>query len=413
MQGIRRRVRLGPLGLAAIVMPALVTLALAMPAFASRAQVSGGAGNRASALSLDQQARQRIPSRLSLGQQARRRIPSRLSLDQQAGQRIVYAYTGTTPPASLLTAIRSGEAAGVIFFADNIAGPGQLRAVIATLQQAAESSPEHMPLLMMTDQEGGEVRRLPGAPALSEKQIGESANALTLARQAGAGAAANLRGAGLNVNLAPVLDVFRAPGNFIDQFQRSYSSNPRTVAALGSAFITSQQAAGVDATAKHFPGLGAARAAQDTDVVPVTLNVRLGTLRNVDELPYRSAIAAGVRLVMVSWATFPALDPTRPAGLSSVVIGFELRGRLGFKGVTITDSLGVGGLERYGTIAHRGVLAAEAGADLLLCADTNGNTPADGLAVLRALASALGHGQLSETASQQSIARIDALRRDA
>ena len=86
---------------------------------------------------------------------------------------------------------------------------------------------------------------------------------------------------------------------------------------LGADFITAQQRTGVAATAKHFPGLGSAAKGQNTDKRPVTLNVSLTAIRNTDEVPYQAAIAAGVRLVMVSWAVYPALAPGRPAGLSS------------------------------------------------------------------------------------------------
>src|SRR5258708_23439129 len=114
------------------------------------------------------------------------------------------------------------------------------------------------------------------------------------------------------------------------------------VSLLGADFITAQQRAGVAATAKHFPGLGAAATAQDTDNVPVTLSQPASVIRNTDELPYKAAIATGVRLVMVSWAVYPALAPGRPAGFSSVIIVGELRQRLGVKGLTITDALEAG-----------------------------------------------------------------------
>jgi beta-N-acetylhexosaminidase len=339
-------------------------------------------------------------------------IVTRLSAQQLAGQRIIYAYAGLKPPASLLSAIRAGEAGGVIFFAPNISSVSQLRGVIAQLQRASLASPLHTRLLMLTDQEGGEVRRLPGPPALSEKQIGQSANGASIAATAGAGAGANLRAAGVNVNLAPVLDVYRQAGNFIDEFQRSYSSNPATVARLGKAFISAQQAKGVAATAKHFPGLGTAARSQNTDLRPVKLSSSLATLRAVDEAPFKSAIAAGVKLVMTSWATYPALDPSRPAGLSSKVIGGELRGRLGFRGVTITDGIDAGSLTPFGSLSRRAVLAAAAGADLILCAATNpnDNTPALGITARNAIVSALGTNQLPASAARQAAARILALR---
>jgi beta-N-acetylhexosaminidase len=341
-----------------------------------------------------------------------RRLVQRLSLQQLAGQRIVYAYAGLRPPASLLTAIRAGEAGGVIFFAPNISSVGQLRGVIDELQRASLASPLHDRLLMLTDQEGGEVRRLPGAPVRSEKQVGEAADPVPAAATAGTGAARNLRGAGVNVNLAPVLDVYRQPGNFIDEFQRSYSSDPETVAQLGAAFIAAQQRLGVAATAKHFPGLGSASRSQNTDLGLVTLRSSLSTLHTVDEAPYVSAIAAGVKLVMTSWAVYPALDPRLPAGLSPTVIQGELRGRLGFTGVTITDGIEAGALAKFGSVGNRAVLAASAGADLILCASTNpdDNTPALGTAARNAIASALTHGRLARGAAQQAAGRILALR---
>jgi beta-N-acetylhexosaminidase len=339
-------------------------------------------------------------------------IVTRLSTQQLAGQRIIYAYAGLKPPASLLSAIRAGEAGGVIFFAPNVSSASQLRGVIAQLQRAALASPLHTRVLMLTDQEGGEVRRLPGQPVLSEKQIGQSADSASLAALAGSGAAATLRGAGVNVNLAPVLDVYRRAGNFIDEFQRSYSSNPATVARLGKAFIGAQQGKGVAATAKHFPGLGTAARSQNTDLRPVKLSSSLATLRAVDEAPFKSAIAAGVKLVMTSWATYPAIDASRPAGLSSKVIGGELRGHLGFKGVTITDGIDAGAVTPFGSLSRRAVLAASAGADLILCAATVpiDNTPSIGITARNAIANALASRQLGRAAAQQAAARVLALR---
>jgi beta-N-acetylhexosaminidase len=330
-----------------------------------------------------------------------------LSSLQLAGQRVIYSYSGLTPPSALLQAISAGQAAGVIFFGGNISSEPQIASVITQLVQAQQQSPVSAPLLLMTDQEGGEVRRLPGAPVLSEKQIGESANPPLAASQAGTGAGQNLAGVGMNVNLAPVLDVYYKSGNFIDQYQRSYSNNASVVTSCGQAFITAQQATGVAATAKHFPGLGSATKSQNTDTGPVTLNVSLSGLRSKDEAPYPAAIAAGVQLVMVSWAIYPALDAANPAGLSPTVVQGELRGRLGFQGVTITDALEAGALTAFGSYGQRAVLAAQAGMDLLLC---SAQDPSEGAAVTSALASALDSGQLNSTAFNAAVQRVTALR---
>ena len=330
---------------------------------------------------------------------------ARLSAVQLAGQRVIYSYRGHTPPASLLWRIRHGEAAGVIFFRQNISSRAQIKSVVSELERANASqlNPVREPLLLMTDQEGGAVRRLPGAPVLSEEQIGQAVTA----QAEGTAAGRNLRGVGMNVNLAPVLDVYRTPGNFIDEFGRSYSSRPRAVSYLGADFIRAQQAAGVAATAKHFPGLGAAARSQDTDMRPVTLGQSLRSVRTVDEAPYPAAIAAGVRLIMVSWATYPALDRHRPAGLSSAVVGGELRKRLGFRGVTITDALEAGALRAYGSTANRSVLAAGAGMDLLLCSEQQ---VAQGSAARNALQAAYLGGRLNQAAFKAAVQRIITLR---
>ncbi|HJP74763.1 MAG TPA: glycoside hydrolase family 3 N-terminal domain-containing protein [Pseudonocardiaceae bacterium] len=330
-----------------------------------------------------------------------------LTPQQLAGQRIIYSYSGLTPPSSLIQRIKAGEAAGVIFFGGNISSDIQISSVIQQLNQANAQSPVKEPLLLMTDQEGGEVRRLPGEPTQSEKQIGESSDPSGEAATAGTGAGHNLGSVGMNLNLAPVLDVFRTPGDFDDQYQRSYSSDPNVVSAAGAAFVSAQQQTGVAATVKHFPGLGAATSTENTDNVPVTLNVSATDLRNIDEMPYSASISAGVKLVMASWAIYPSLDPAYPAGLSSTIIQGELRNRLGFKGVTITDSLGAGALQNFGSTGQRAVSAASAGMDLILCAS---GTVSQGDDAENGLVTALGNGTLSQSAFTTSVNRITALR---
>jgi beta-N-acetylhexosaminidase len=337
----------------------------------------------------------------------RARAQAGLSSAQLAGQRVVYSYPGLTVPSALLDQISAGQVAGVIFFGGNISGDAQIASVIGQLAAAQQHSPVPAPLLLMTDQEGGLVRRLPGAPAQSEKQIGEAADPAAAASQAGTGAGQNLAGVGMNVNLAPVLDVYAKSGNFIDQYQRSYSNKAPVVTSCGQAFITAQQKTGVAATAKHFPGLGSATAAQDTDTGPVTLTASLASLRAKDEAPYPAAIAAGVKLIMVSWAIYPALDAVFPAGLSPAVVQGELRGHLGYQGVTITDAIEAGALTSFGSDGQRAVQAAQAGMDLVLCAAQDA---AQGQAVTSALAGALDSGQLNPATFNAAVQRVTALR---
>jgi len=329
-----------------------------------------------------------------------------LTSRQRAGQRVVFSYPGPTVPVALLNQVAAGAAAGVIFFRENIPSTVVLADAVQQLRAAQQRSPVQLPLLLTTDQEGGLVRRLPGAPEQSARQVGSSPDPAAAASAAGSGAGSNLLANGLGVNLAPVLDVFDQPGNFIDAFQRSFGSDPAVVAACGAAFVAAQRSAGVAATLKHFPGLGAAEAGQDTDLGPVRLDVALDVLRGRHEAPYVQALAAGAGLVMTSWATYPALD-SLPAGLSPVVVRQELRGRLAFRGVTVTDALEAGALAAYGGTAARARRAAAAGMDLLLC---SARDVRQGQAAVTSLAQALDHGALPAPAFTAAVRRVQALR---
>lgn len=337
-------------------------------------------------------------------------VIARMSPEQLAGQRVIYSYKGLKAPARLLSLIRHGDVGGVIFFGPNISSQAQLSGVIAQMVAANASKlnpARKYPLLLMTDQEGGEVRRLSWAgPDQSEAQIGASSNPAAAAATAGGQAASGLRAVGINVNLAPVVDVYRRAGDFDDQFQRSYSTNPDVVAQAGAAFITAQQQGGVVAAVKHFPGLGAAAAAQNTDNTPVKITLPAGTLRSVDELPYQSAIRAGVKLAMVSWANYPALGRL-PAGLSVTIVQGELRQRIGYAGVTITDALGAGALRTYGSLENRTMLAGRAGMDALLC---TGVSPLPGWKCVAGLSDGYTDGALPKTAFRAQLAQLLQLR---
>lgn len=333
---------------------------------------------------------------------------AKLSSRQQAGQRIIYSYPGATVPEALLDAITAGVVGGVIFFGENITSLAQIADVVAQLRAAQASSPITEPLLLMTDQEGGYIRRLRGQePVLSEKQIGLAADPDAAATAAGAGAAGALRNVGMNLNLAPVLDVFRTPGNFDDQWERSYSADPTIAGRLGAEFVLAQQGAGVAATCKHFPGLGAASADQNTDLDAVILPQSLSELRSIDEAAFVPAIGAGTQLVMTSWATYPALDAVYPAGLSTTIVQGELRDRLGFDGVTMTDALEAGALTSFGGTGTRALMAAEAGMDLLLC---SGRDVQQGVDALDSVAAAVDDHTLNPGFFKQSLRRVQSLR---
>jgi beta-N-acetylhexosaminidase len=281
-----------------------------------------------------------------------------LTLRQAVGQHMVFAYDGLRPPAGLRRRIARGEVAGVILFARNVRSPRQVRAAMRGLQAIRRPPGLRAPLLVMADQEGGPVRRIPGAPARAAAGVGSVARA----RADGRAAARTLRGAGVNLDLAPVADVAR-PGAALERERRTYGRSEERVSRLALGFACGLRDGGVVAAAKHFPGFGAATV--NTDDAPARIGLPLATLRGVDERPFVHLIAAGVQAVMLATAVYPALDAL-PAALSSRWIQDELRGGLGFEGVTVADDLATPAVGAFGSGGHVAELAVRAGIDLPL-----------------------------------------------
>jgi beta-N-acetylhexosaminidase len=198
------------------------------------------------------------------------------------------------------------------------------------------------------------------------------------------------------VNFAPVVDIGR-PGRIMRAQGRAFSSSPARVTRLAAAFAAGLRAGGVIPCAKHFPGLGAARHDQDMRNNAITLPA--ARLRAEDYMPYEHMTEQGLELVMTSTADYPALDPDRPAVFSRRILVDELRERVGFTGVTVTDSLGTQSATRLGSPEARAVRAARAGNDLLLFASDYGA----GVRGARALADA--------GSPAAATVRVDALRR--
>jgi beta-N-acetylhexosaminidase len=220
-------------------------------------------------------------------------------------------------------------------------------------------------------------------------------------RQQGRATAANLRGIGANVDLAPVLDLAR-PGGTIAETERGFGSTPAQVAATAIPFAAGLEEGGVAATAKHFPGLGAAT--KNTDFAAQRIDLSKRALRSADEVPYRRFIARGGAMVMLSTAVYPAFSPS-PAAFAWPLATGELRSRLGFTGVSITDALESAAVRDFGGPAKAGLAAARAGTDLLLFTSYRAAARAGG-ALLRALRA----GSLDRTAFEASAGRVLRLR---
>jgi beta-N-acetylhexosaminidase len=285
-----------------------------------------------------------------------------LTLEQQVGQVLLLRFAGTTPPQYVLDALRERRAAGVILFHDNVVSPAQLRALTAGLRRARGSP------IVAVDQEGRDIRIVRWAPpAASEaKQVASGTVQASATRAAKA-----LRRVGITVSLAPVGDVPSVPDAALAG--RAFSRDPAVVSRAMASAVAGWRAGGIASTAKHFPGLGGARL--NTDRAPVTIRRTLAQLEAVDLPPFEATVDAGVPLVMVGHARYPALDPRHIASQSSAIIEDVLRGQLGFEGVVITDSMEARASLATGSITTVSERAVRAGADLVLLTGRGSYTP--------------------------------------
>jgi len=324
--------------------------------------------------------------------------PLAMSDDQLAGARVITGFPGQHPPPALRRMISAGLVSGVILFDGNAGSRSSVRSLTAELQ-AIPRPAGSPPLLITVDQEGGLVRRLPGPPKPSARSIG--ARGEEFAQRLGRATGRSLRSMGVNVDLAPVLDLGR-PGRAIFDEGRTFARKPGTVSRIGVGFARGLAGGGVAATAKHFPGLGAARINTDNAVQRIRLPA--AKLRRNDERPYASFIQAGGSMVMLSTAIYPALSG-KPAALSRAIATGELRDRLGFQGVSISDSLGSFSARAVGGPGRTARAAAAAGTDLALFTSLT-----DASRAQRALARGLADGSLDRAKFETSVNRVLALR---
>jgi beta-N-acetylhexosaminidase len=301
---------------------------------------------------------------------------------------LVIAFGGTSAPEYVSRAVREGRAAGVILFGGNATSPAQVHALTGGLQRASGRG-----ALIATDQEGGEFHVLPwAAPHEGEPAQRDPAAAAAAARDA----ARDLRAAGVNVTLTPVADVGR-PGSALAG--RTFPGPAPAVAADVRAALRAYRAGGVAATAKHFPGLGAAGVNTDNGAVTVRLTAD-------DVTPFKAAVAARAPLIMVSHALYPNVDPARIASQSPTIMRELLRKRLGYRGVIVTDSMEARAVIARSSIEVATQRALTAGADLLLLTGDGSFRPVSQALLARARHDPAFHARLADAA-----ARVLALKR--
>lgn len=325
------------------------------------------------------------------------------SLASMLGRLFMVGLPSTRLDDSTSGLIREYGINNFILFSRNVSEKEQLRKLCDDLRQACLARGLGAPLISI-DQEGGSVARLPppftqfpDARKLAEGPRPEE----EVAGYAGI-CARELAAVGINMNLAPVLDVCAAGCNYFME-RRSLGHDAQAVARLGSLIIKKMQDGGVAACAKHFPGLGAAIV--DPHLELPVVGRSLAALQAVDLVPFQAAFLAGVASVMTSHTIYPHLDPQAPATMSRSILTGLLRGELGYDGLIITDDLEMGAIEKKGSLENAALQALRAGADLLLiCHDHD--KAARALATIAAAMREDGEVALRIKASSRRVAAV-------
>ncbi len=328
-----------------------------------------------------------------------------MNLEAIIGEKLLLAFEGTQAPSSaLVSAIHARRLAGVTLFRGmNVQSPAQVRELTSALQREAEAA-GIAPLLIATDQEGGQLIAIGGTTPFPGNMALGATRSEALARETGRAIALELAAMGINVNYAPVCDVNSNPDNPVIGI-RSFGEDPALVGRLCAAMIEGMQSVGIAATAKHFPGHGDTTG--DSHLELPTVHHGRERLEQVDLPPFRAAIEAGVALLMSAHVAYPALDaPTRPATLSRAILTDLLRGQMGFRGVVVSDAMNMRAIRQGEALWVELIAAARAGVDLLLLLhDAERQRAAHTV-----LVQAVRRGLLSAQAMEQSAQRVRALR---
>lgn len=261
--------------------------------------------------------------------------------DQLAGQRLMVGFDGTELNEDLTFLIDTLLVGGIILFSRNLVTPEQIRELCLSIQEHAKSCGQP-PLLIAIDQEGGQVARLkkpftefPGNPFIKSEKAAVHFAEVT---------SRELKSIGINMNMAPVMDV--PPEGFKSVMdKRAFGSDPGLVSKLGTTIIRSMQEHGIMAVAKHFPGIG--RTTLDSHIDLPTLDTDLHTLEAFDFIPFEAAIKENVSGIMMSHICYSAIDSKWPAGLSPKITDRLLRGKMGYQGLIMTDDLDMGAIRNY------------------------------------------------------------------
>ena len=315
---------------------------------------------------------------------------------RSVGRLAIVGFEGQSVSAELRSLSREFDLGGVIYFARNIAEPGQVRELSIDCAALAHE----WPLWISVDQEGGRVARLrrpftEWPPMITLGRSGDDTLTVKFARAM----AAELKAVGINLDYTPVLDVHTNPKNPVIG-DRAYSERADDVARLGALMIQTLQAEGVAACGKHFPGHG--DTSTDSHFELPIVDQSPERLQAVELVPFRAGVQADVACIMTGHVLVPALDEKRPATLSPIIIDGLLKREMGYRGIVISDDLGMKAISESTGLGEAMVLSLLAGCDaVLLC-----NQTADEQAMaLEAVVKAVESGRLPMTRVDDALER--------
>lgn len=325
---------------------------------------------------------------------------STLSLQEKIGQMVMCGFKGHEPSKNIKQLIQEHSIGGVIYFARNVQRPRQLLELSKELQVIATKSKSGLPLFIAIDQEGGMVARItegvtlmPGNMALGAAKDEQGVY------QAAYRSGQELRALGINMNFAPCLDVNNNPLNPVIGV-RSYGEDVELVSSFGLKAIEGYQNAGISATIKHFPGHGDTTVDSHLDLPQIPHD--LERLHQLELVPFKRAIEAGVDAIMTAHVVFPAFEAKKPATLSAPMITGLLREELQYDGLIVTDCMEMKAIVDYFGVEEAAVLAVEAGVDLVLVSHSFERQ----VGTLQALIQAVESGRIPEERINQSVQRI-------
>ena len=318
------------------------------------------------------------------------------ALRRQVGQLLIAGFNGHDIPVELKAIAREFGLGGVILFGRNVVEPEQ---VAHLSYEAARLTPDS-PAWVSVDQEGGRVARLkaPFTEWPPMATLGRSGDE-RLAERFARGLASELRAVGITLDYAPVLDVHTNPQNAVIG-DRAISENADEVGRLGAVIVRAMQDEGLAACGKHFPGHGDTIA--DSHLELPLVEHAPERLREVEFVPFKAAIDAGVAAIMTAHVLVPSLDEQQPATLSRRIVTGLLRGELGFEGLIVSDDLEMKAIAADRSVPDAAVLAIAAGCDVVLACGSDHHVQA---AALEALVHAVEEERLPAARVEDALKR--------